>query len=305
LQLTVVFPLEFFYVARKQQACLKRLELDPQICVRQITTLEEKTLQKHVSHKLFPGHRELCLEVKAKNFRPALEAAHPIISAMRLLHPWLVGINFCLVHDFPRTGDIEIIPANAPMEIFWSPFGAKRDSYRFGDEDVGVFNRLYKGCKKAISKDSRFRFAVARFNQSYSAKYFEDKLIDWMITLEAIFLTGESEKAFRLRAYATIFLGQTQTEKEEIWSLMKKAYDLRGKIVHNGVFLPRLLKVGNAKTSRQDFMNKIEGHVRASLRKYVEWKMTNKTLDFHEVLDESIYDIRTRSFLLPHAESSS
>lgn len=289
MQLTVVLPLEFFDIARKQEACLKKLEFDQQICVREITERENDTLREHVSHKLFPGHRELCLEIKTIDIRPALELAHPVISTMRLLHPWLVGINFCLLHDVPKTGDIEIIPANAPMEIFWSPFGAKRDSYRFEEADSESFNRLYRGCKEIIGKDSRFKFAVARFNQSYSAKYSEYKLLDWMITLEALFLTGETEKAFRLRSYMAIFLGQTQTEKEEIWAIIKKAYELRGKIVHNGVFLPRLIKVGDVEISREDFMNKIEFHVRHSLRKYVEWKMINKTLNFHKVLDKSIY----------------
>ena len=72
----------------------------------------------------------------------------------------------------------------------------------------------------------------------------------------------------------------------------KKAYELRGKIVHDGVFLPHSIKIGNAKIPRQAFLNKIEDYVRISLREYVEWKMTNRTLDFHRTLDKSIYDVR-------------
>jgi len=292
--LTFVFPLEFFYVRRNERGCLDELKLDSQVCIREITALEKKILQEHVSHKLFPGHRELCLEVKAENVIPALEVVHPIISTLRLLEPWKVGINFCLLHDFPTNGGIEIFPPNAPMEIFWSPWGPKRESCRLSGENVEVFNRLYRGCKEAIPNDNKFKFAIARFNQSYSTKYFEDKLLDWIITLEAIFLTGESEKAFRLRAYMSIFLGETPTEKEKIWTFMKKAYGLRGQIVHSGVFLPRSIKIGNTKIPRQKFMDKIEDFVRTSLRKYVEWKMANRTLDFHKVLDKSIYDIRER-----------
>jgi len=294
-QLTFVFPLEFFYVRRNDRACLDKLELDPQICIREITADEEKILQEHVSQKLFPGHRYLCLKVKAQNVHPALEAVRPIISTFRLLKPWRVGINFYLVYDVPTKDVIEILLANAPMEIFWSPLEPKRGSYRFSSEHVEVFNRLYKGCKKVILKDEKFKFAIARFNQSYSTKYFAHKLLDWMITLEAIFLTGESEKAFRLRTYMSIFLGGTSVEKEEIWTFIKKAYELRGKIVHDGAFLPRLIKIGNTKIPRQTFMDKIENYVRLSLRKYVEWKMTNRTLDFHRVLDKSIYNIRERS----------
>jgi len=294
LQLIVAFPLEFFYTPWKERKCLDGLEFDSQICVRELTKDEEKVLEEHVSHKLFPGHRDLCLEVKAGNIGPALEMVHPIISTMRLLKPWLVGTNFYLVHDFPTEGGIEIFPTNAPMEIFWSPWGPKRDSYRFGGEDVEAFNRLYKGCKEGILRDKKFKFAVARFNQSYSAKYSEYKLLDWMITLEAIFLTGEAEKAFRLRAYMSIFLGVTWAEKEETWNFIKEAYKLRGKIVHDGAFLPRLIKTGNIKIPRQTFLIKIEDYVRTSLRKYVEWRMENRTLDFHQTLDKSVYDARER-----------
>jgi len=233
--------------------------------------------------------------VKADNIRPALEVVHPIISTLRLLKRWLVGINFYLVRDVPSEGDIEIFPVNAPMEIFWSPWGPKRDSYRFSGEDVSVFNHLYEGCKEIISRDKRFKFAIARFNQSYSAKYFEDKLLDLIITLEAIFLTGESEKAFRLRTYMSIFLGQTPEEKREIWTIIKKAYELRGRIAHQGVFLPRSIKIRDEVISRQKFMDRIEDYVRTSLRRYVEWKMTGETHSFHNALDKSIYDTRERN----------
>lgn len=288
IPLNVIFPLEFFYVPGKEKACLDGLEFDTQTCIREIAKDEEEVLEKHVSRRLFPSHRDLCLQVKTYDVRPPLEVIHPVISTLRLMKRWLVGINFYLVHDFPSRGDIEIYPINTVMEIFWSPWGPKRKSYWFGIEDVEVFNHLYKGCKEAISQDKRFRFAIARFNQSYSSKYFEDKLLDWVITLEAIFLTGESEKAFRLRTYMSIFLGETPEERAKIWAFVKKAYELRGKIVHNGAFLPRSIKMQDSEIPRQSFMDSIEDYVRASLKRYVKWKMTNRTLDFHRELDRSI-----------------
>ena len=61
----------------------------------------------------------------------------------------------------------------------------------------------------------------------------DDRLLDYMIALEALYLPGERiELGFRLAARIAWTLCQTKAERLECYRFMKKMYSARGKVAH-------------------------------------------------------------------------
>jgi hypothetical protein len=61
----------------------------------------------------------------------------------------------------------------------------------------------------------------------------DEKIIDFMIAFEALFLRGNtSNKGLVIGTACSLLLGKTDEEREEIYDFFVKAYALRNKIVH-------------------------------------------------------------------------
>jgi hypothetical protein len=81
--------------------------------------------------------------------------------------------------------------------------------------------------KKGLSR------ALDRFNLAYERARDEDKLIDFWVALEGLFLRGEmGELSFKGAVRIAHYLGQSPAERWRLYQDAKKAYAVRSKIVH-------------------------------------------------------------------------
>lgn len=123
--------------------------------------------------------------------------------------------------------------------------------------------------------ESKFRFlllALRRFNQSYERVDPADKLIDYMIAFEALYLNDvndqdRGEMRFRLSLRVAYFLRQG-TERRRLYREMRSAYDVRSATVHGNE--PKDPKVDGEEVSIQDFVSRIENYLRESLCRFLE-----------------------------------
>jgi hypothetical protein len=145
---------------------------------------------------------------------------------------------------------------------------------------------------RAVRRDNRVEFALRWFNSAYSMMTPTDILLNYVISLEALYLSGESEKGFRLRTYMTSFLGRNSINRgSEIWTYIKKAYELRGSIVHGNALLPNEIKLEEiGKVSIMDFLTKLELYTRESIREFIQLKAKNPSLDILKTIERSFYD---------------
>jgi len=60
----------------------------------------------------------------------------------------------------------------------------------------------------------------------------EDRLVDAVIALEALFGTGNSEVGFRLQTAIAFMLGNTEKARRDVAGEVKRLYDTRSKLVH-------------------------------------------------------------------------
>jgi len=95
-----------------------------------------------------------------------------------------------------------------------------------------IFHSL-KTVRDKREKDSVFHLdlAIRRFDQALSRNNPEDQLIDLVISLETLALISQ-ELSFRLALWTAVIAGTDDKSRHEIYKDIKKAYDLRNKIVH-------------------------------------------------------------------------
>ncbi|MCK4735771.1 MAG: hypothetical protein KAT65_25175 [Methanophagales archaeon] len=147
-----------------------------------------------------------------------------------------------------------------------------------GDEIVQFTDLWRKYREIDFSHDRALNIAIKRFNDSFTRREVEDKIIDLMIAFEAMFLK-ENEKmelTFKLSLRTAIFLEDVDAERENLFEFMKKAYDTRSDIVH-GVKTKDKIKVKRSINAGEydeytlnEFVNKLEDIFRECLLKYIQ-----------------------------------
>ena len=108
------------------------------------------------------------------------------------------------------------------------------------------------------------RTAMARFSSSYEKRDLADRLIDLVIALEALFGDGETGGiAHKLAMRDAWWLHTTESERCTAFKTIKKLYRYRNEVVH-----------GNLRKDLTDHrVNELEGIVRSSLRKFLDWQV--------------------------------
>lgn len=135
--------------------------------------------------------------------------------------------------------------------------------YEFVQSDVLLVNKFVKNFIKLhgeANRTSSLDIALRRFNSSYHGE-FEDRLIDQMIAFESLYIGDDKELGYKLALRTTILLEKDKDKRRAIFSDMKTAYDLRGKVVH-GTKQAELSKL-------EEVIPKTEEYLRQSIRKFL------------------------------------
>ncbi len=165
-----------------------------------------------------------------------------------------------------------------------------------GDE-IEQFTDLWRKYREIdFSKDKALNIAIKRFNDSFTRREVEDRIIDLMIAFEAMFLK-ESEKmelTFKLSLRTAIFLEDVDAERENLFEFMKKAYDTRSDIVH-GVKTKDKIKVKRSINAGEydeytlnEFVNKLEDIFRECLLKYIQEYREYQINKLIDLIDKNI-----------------
>ncbi len=133
-----------------------------------------------------------------------------------------------------------------------------------------AFRTFWKDLYSARNRiPGNLKLALRRYSLSDLRPNIEDSMVDLLIAAEAIFLTdSDAELSYRLSHRAAHFLSPTDRSKQrEIFTKMKKAYEVRSKIVHGteikNLKLP-IKKDGN-RMMMWEFYEETRGLIRESL----------------------------------------
>ncbi|TET19326.1 hypothetical protein E3J74_07115 [Candidatus Bathyarchaeota archaeon] len=91
---------------------------------------------------------------------------------------------------------------------------------------------------KAKKSKTSLGIALGRFTDGYERLKPEDKMIDYVIGLEALYLHGEGmgEFGYKMAHRASVLLADDKKERIPLFQKIKEAYKLRSKIVHGGKY---------------------------------------------------------------------
>jgi len=155
--------------------------------------------------------------------------------------------------------------------------------YCLSREDVAEVNNLLQDIRKWCNDGTLNKIDVAlrRFHSSYHGR-FEDRIIDQMIAFESLYLGHDSELKYRLALRVAFLLGKDNEEREDIFSNMRKAYDLRSDIVHGN----RQVEISELSS----IVPKTEDYLRWSIRRFLLLlSQENSLKEIREkLLDENI-----------------
>jgi len=185
-----------------------------------------------------------------------------VISALRLFKPGTVGYNFI------RSEALDWNPASVTSLSsgkFTYPYFGKYHLKTDEIEDFKDFLKELNDKKKAKFLDVPIRY----FNYAHTRERPEDKLIDYMIAFEGLFIKEKAELSYRLSLRVTAFLGENRDEKGAIFTLMRRSYDLRSDIVHGSSY-SKNIEINGEKLSLGELVSRVEELLRKSIKKSIE-----------------------------------
>jgi hypothetical protein len=219
-------------------------------------SLAEFTLEKRVRD-------ENGLEFQ--RLRPHIhKALGKTVLALRLLKPGYIAGNFIF--------DVAVRLAERNQLISWTIEAKQRThshgpSYALQSSEIPELANLLKKIQNIdIEKHKSLRIACKRFQQSYEENNPEDKIIDLIIGLKALFSDGPGiiQRGETLSNDCAHLLGDNETDEYEIKHVMNDAILLRDSIICNSPY---------EKSEDPDYMldlvSRVEDYLRESLKHFI------------------------------------
>ncbi|MDD5531023.1 MAG: HEPN domain-containing protein [bacterium] len=276
-----------FFFLQNFECEVDKVDITANMRIRKLSNEEmlqsyEKRLLKMQS--LFEKLYVLEINYINKRTTPGLPQNDPfskIITALRLLKTGTIGVETIYY-----------------ASVAWAPIRAEGiisgkevygNKYQLTIPEVEQFKKFVNDfLVYEIKESSPLNIALTRFNYAYERGRAEDKLIDMMVSFEALFLKGgeKAEFSYRLALRTAVLLENNGDERNKIFSSMREAYNARSKVVHGetmNIFL-------NEKSIlAKDFVLQIEDYLRKSLNKFILlYKQGEKHDDILAELDKKI-----------------
>lgn len=161
-----------------------------------------------------------------------------------------------------------------------------------GNLDLDVLVTRYCDLIGKFNEGKKFKFlanSIARFGMARRHRRHSNKLVDYVIALEALLTEGPGESTLKLAHRTAALCGDSDKNKLQIWEFVKEVYKFRSGIVHKSSEEPFII---NSKSiTINDASYNLDKIVRTAILRMI--KITD-TLKYKEEilnrLDRSIYD---------------
>ena len=202
---------------------------------------------------------------------------NPIMSSLRLLKSGDIKYNHIIFELLMWNGNRE-----GPMLIDMGNSQYYFNKYKLEKNEIEELKNLFQKVKNA---PEFLRIPISRFNFAYDRRKPEDKLIDLIVALESLLVKENQELSYRLSLRTSFLLGKNNKERKELFCLMKKAYNLRSKIVHGSKYKNEV-KINNKTIPIYKLVSNIEDILRKSIKKALNFKDSES---FLESIDNYIF----------------
>jgi len=214
----------------------QEVRVDATLVLRKLTQLEKQSMFYVEEFGGIPDQSmKFCLAASlvAERYAPTnLSAVRGSLmlglTALRLLKSGQVGVpvvvNDQLKPKFGPSYRFEMGASGAPA--------APGLGYTLLLEESEPLAGLYQALAEAAPPNN-LRVALRRLDYAYERTRPEDKLIDYWVALEALFLPDISQElSFRASLRIAYYVAGTPDEREEVFRKMRLSYDTRSDVVH-------------------------------------------------------------------------
>lgn len=144
----------------------------------------------------------------------------------------------------------------------------------FDEPTVGHFEIFWKRLQSKEVKRWKFLdVAVRRYSYGCERHRTEDKIIDFMIAAEALYLSDVGDKgelSYRLSHRAAFFHSPEAAMRRKVFHHMREAYKLRSAVAHGmSKTMPKLKKENGESFTLEEFVAHTQFYVRAALLKAI------------------------------------
>ena len=176
-----------------------------------------------------------------------------VLTTLRLFKAGAVGFNTVFYENLSEWEH----GMSARSSTFKPPISG--EGYRLVQSEENALKKLW-GEMKGIDFAERksVGLAMRRFGYAYERRLNEDKIIDFMIAFESLFLRGRgapTKKGQFIALGCSMLIGKNDKEREKITDFLVKAYDKRNKIVH-----------GSGVKVKPQLISRIEGYLREAIK---------------------------------------
>jgi len=215
----------------------------------------------------------------------AKECLNDLITALRLFKRG--GVSFNTYRLYPKGW------ASRTNSVFWeSHMGLSRTSYGGGhyvlggEPEIEQFQEFWRTFREIDFQSNPFlKMAISRFNFAYEKKNPEDKLVDYMISFESLFMKETQELSHRLSARISRFIKDDYDERKKLYLDFKKIYGIRSKIVHGESISPKSLKQVKVE-SIHGLIQKTDELLRESIKEFIDVVNRDAEYKHEEFLDK-------------------
>lgn len=289
----------FRITAPIQSGCnIKDMDLGDGLKIRKITDEELQELWQRsrfagISRSEIPFFKHI-LEFEYKISKNSSLGAHQekvehlneLVTALRLFKKG--GVSFSTYQVSPKGWK-----SRNNLNLSEFSFTSPKTSYSAGhyvlieESEIKQFKQFWSIYNKIDFKNFKFlKMAIDRFNSAYEKRHLEDKLIDYMISFESLFMKETQELRHRLSVRISCFIKDKFDERKDLSSNFKTIYDIRSRIVHGESIGPKELKKLKVE-SISELISKIEELLRESMKKFID--VINRDAEYnHEVFLEKL-----------------
>ncbi len=276
------FSLRLFLENVRILARTPSVELSENLRLRSTVT-EEREVIRPLRDPLVGATRHGCVVETWFNYSPRLEHSREYEKATQRIQ-W-VFVALLLFRDRLAKRDNYIVETRSdpprldnsckytsPVAPSWRQFVSPhhRFWYYLRPDDLREFKAFWMKFQKAkewIPQISMYRFADATRMAGEEDKRVY-RFVDYVTSMESLLLEGQGEFSYKFSMRTAAILGRSPRERHEVYEFMRKAYDVRSKLVHGEK--AKLIAVQGRQINFDETLGRLHSYTRESLRRAFE-----------------------------------
>jgi hypothetical protein len=203
-----------------------------------------------------------------------------------LVQVFYVKCKLPLFYPVESSSAVEIINARSGVPMLG--ILTKSDCANF----LSFYNKLFHN-----GKPLRLMFAIKRYGYGRAARIEDDKVVEFIIALESLFSNSDTEIIEKLSLRAAILHRKNSAESILLKRFIKKAYNIRSKIVH-GQYEQLAKEIESIKKIESEWISQLEVITRNSIVAFGNLLDIGKNVkSIIDLIDEAVIDHEKRSVI--------